>query len=864
MAGSHIDITEQKQAQEALAQGERQLRTVLDALPVGVWFTDPSGKPVLANPAAKQIWSGIKQVRIESAPNTPGWWEAIGPSDELHRWALSHTLTKGIPSLNETLDLECLDGTMKTIRNTTVPVQDEAGVVLGAIVLNEDITPLRRAQEALKLTQFSVDHAVEGFFWIGSDARILNVNDAACRMLEYTRDELMAMTVRDIDPNFSPEVWSAHWGELKQKGSLTFESKHWAKTGHVLEAEVTVNYLQYDGREYSCAIMRNIGERKQAEASLRQSEERYRSLVDNAPIGIFVNDAGRFAYANREMQRILKAPSAEQLLGTPVFDRIAPEFHQMVKDRIRRMMDDGHPVPLVDGQLVRLDGSRVNVAVTAIPTSFDGGPVMQVLVLDITERKQAEAALREHHVLLSAIMDTATDFIYVKDLAGCYLLANPALARFMEKSVEQVLGQDDHALLPPDLAASCMTADQQVITTGATVTQEEYGLVGGTTQAYLTTKAPYRDYEGRIIGVIGVSRDISERKRAEEEIRKSHAFIRQIIDADPNFIFVKDRAGQFTLANKALADAYGTTVEHLLGKTDASFNANQEEVEFFRQKDLEVMDSLQERFIPEEVITDSTGKRRWLQTVKRPILDEQGQAVMVLGAATDITERKRMEEALRQRERDLRAAVEERERISEDLHDGILQSLFAVGLTLEATKSMMSPRNRKASGPPLDQAIDQLNRVMHEIRNFIAGLGSDLLQGKDLTTALQHMLKSLTQNQALRVRLAVEDRAAQAVSAKQALHLFLVIQEAVSNCIRHGQAPEASVSLKMLKQGVRLSIRDNGRGFNPKAAKGTGHGLTNMAARALKIGGRFTVLSKVNEGTRIVLDLPKEVSLAHS
>jgi signal transduction histidine kinase len=249
--------------------------------------------------------------------------------------------------------------------------------------------------------------------------------------------------------------------------------------------------------------------------------------------------------------------------------------------------------------------------------------------------------------------------------------------------------------------------------------------------------------------------------------------------------------------------------------------------------------------------------------VKRPILDEQGQAVMVLGAATDITERKRMEEALRQRERDLRAAVEERERISEDLHDGILQSLFAVGLTLEATKSMMSPRNRKASGPPLDQAIDQLNRVMQEIRNFIAGLGSDLLQGKDLPAALQHMLKSLTQNQAMRVRLAVEDRAAQAVSAKQALHLFLVIQEAVSNCIRHGRAQEAKVSLKMLKQGVRLSIRDNGRGFNPKAAKGTGQGLGNMAARAQKIGGRFTVLSKVNEGTRIVLDLPKEASVVH-
>jgi len=222
----------------------------------------------------------------------------------------------------------------------------------------------------------------------------------------------------------------------------------------------------------------------------------------------------------------------------------------------------------------------------------------------------------------------------------------------------------------------------------------------------------------------------------------------------------------------------------------------------------------------------------------------------------NITDRKRAEEELHQRERDLQMAIEDRERISQDLHDGILQSLFAVGLALESTKLTMSPRSRKTSGAPLDQAIDQLNQVMHEIRNFIAGLGSELLQGQDLPIALQHMLVTLTEHQATRVRLAVEARATKAVSAEQSLHLLLVIQEAVSNCIQHGRAQEARVSLKLLKQGVRLSIRDNGCGFNPKAATGTGHGLANMAARAQKIGGRFTVLSKVNKGTSIVLDLP--------
>jgi PAS domain-containing protein len=216
------DITERKQTEEALIRSEQQLRTVLDALPVGVWFTDQSGRPVLSNPAAKQIWTDIKQVGIKTTDDNSGWWEAVGSSDAFHRWALSQSLTKGIPSLNETLDLECLDGRIKTIRNTTVPVRDPSGDILGAIVLNEDLTALRQMQGALKLTQSSVDHAVEGFLWIDSDARILNVNDATCRMLEYTRDELTTMTVHDIDPNLSRELWPAHWETLKRKGSVTF------------------------------------------------------------------------------------------------------------------------------------------------------------------------------------------------------------------------------------------------------------------------------------------------------------------------------------------------------------------------------------------------------------------------------------------------------------------------------------------------------------------------------------------------------------------------------------------------------------------------------------------------------------------
>jgi PAS domain S-box-containing protein len=904
MAGSHIDITAQKQTQEALAHSERQLRTVLDALPVGVWFTDRAGKPILANPAAKQIWSNIKQIGLQTENPQASWWEAIGPINGPHRWALSHVLMTGVPAQHETFDFECLDGTKKTIRNLTVPVKNEDGVILGAIVLNEDITMLRQAQAALQLTQFTVDHAVEGFLWAGSDARIFHANDSIGRMLEYTCEELTTMTLHDIDPNLTSEVWPAHWEELKEKGSLTFESKYWSRTGRVLDMEVTINYLQYEGKEYNCAIMRDIGERKRAETLLRQSEERYRSLVDNAPIGIFLNEAGRFVYANREMLRILKATSAEQLIGKPILDRIAPEFHAPVKDRFHELTM-GQPVPSLDEKFVRLDGSQVDVAVSAIPTSLGGNPVIQVLALDITERKQSaerevahmsqlkklyelsmmlsgdSGVVLEHAVriigelfkvqvvCLSEIVGQELYFksVYINgqtftDAGHCSLAITPCA------TVEQTKDFRIFDRVMERFPEASFLRDHQAVSYCGFPALDSVGRVVAVT--CLLDNKPHefskeeqdllRIFGQRIASEIERSRHTAEQKRAEKELRKSHAFIRQIIDTDPNFIFAKDREGRFTLVNKAVADAYGTTVESLIGKTDADFNPNQEEVAFFRQKDLAVLNTLQELFLAEEVITDFGGRTRWLQTVKRPILDDEGRATMVLGASTDITERKRMEETLRQRERALRAAIEERERISQDLHDGILQSLFAVGLALESAKLTMPPRNLKVPRASLNQAIDQLNDVMREIRNFIAGMGSDLLQGKDLPTALKQMLASLTEHQATRVRLAVEDRAAKALSTEQSLHLIRVIQEAVSNCIKHGHAQEARVSLKMLKRGVRLSVRDNGRGFNHDATKKTGRGLANMAARARKMGGRFTILSKVNEGTNIVLDLPKEAA----
>lgn len=152
----------------------------------------------------------------------------------------------------------------------------------------------------------------------------------------------------------------------------------------------------------------------------------------------------------------------------------------------------------------------------------------------------------------------------------------------------------------------------------------------------------------RIVGEMFVN--ALERKRGEIQLMEQQQFFRKVIDLNPNFIFAKDRDCKFTLVNQAVADAYGTTVDALVGKSDADFNSDKQQVEWFRQADLEVMNSNTSVFIPEEPITDATGKMRWLQTVKIPIQGADGAVTHMLGVATDVTERKRYEEEQRRLE----------------------------------------------------------------------------------------------------------------------------------------------------------------------------------------------------------------------
>lgn len=236
---------------------------------------------------------------------------------------------------------------------------------------------------------------------------------------------------------------------------------------------------------------------------------------------------------------------------------------------------------------------------------------------------------------------------------------------------------------------------------------------------------------------------------------------------------------------------------------------------------------------------------------------EQGQAVMNPdssvaareGFIMDITARKKVEEAARR-------SYEERERISHDLHDGILQSLYAVGLGLEATKRDVEPASR-AVLHRLDSAILQLNALLLEVRGFIVRMTTPGGATLDLDQAIHSLTEAFAAAGTGDITVQLDPCVAASFPAEQGAHVMNIVKEALSNSVRHARAAHRSVTLGRFRGEIRLEIRDDGTGFHVNRRRGaSGMGLTTMLVRAKKLGGRLSIISRPGKGTRVVLSLP--------
>lgn len=205
------------------------------------------------------------------------------------------------------------------------------------------------------------------------------------------------------------------------------------------------------------------------------------------------------------------------------------------------------------------------------------------------------------------------------------------------------------------------------------------------------------------------------------------------------------------------------------------------------------------------------------------------------------------------------AVLDERLRIGRDLHDGIIQGMYAVALSLEDVPDLMSEDPPEAAAR-VDRAIDRLTGTIGEIRTFIMGLGADATQiaiGSRLAGLADELLLSSGARMALDLDLADVGEVDERLSPEAANQLLQIAREALSNAIRHSGAPRARLSLRAQDDEAVLSVEDNGRGFDATGPRGAGHfGLANLRDRATAVGGRLEISSRVGAGTRIIVRLP--------
>ncbi|MGD1045430.1 MAG: two-component regulator propeller domain-containing protein [Bacteroidota bacterium] len=286
----------------------------------------------------------------------------------------------------------------------------------------------------------------------------------------------------------------------------------------------------------------------------------------------------------------------------------------------------------------------------------------QMQARDLAAQRQMEAALTKERNLLRIVIDNIPDGIYTKDLECRKTLTNRADVYNMgRKSEAEVLGKDDYELFPRELAEGFVADDRSVIQSGqAVINREEYVIDGkGQKHFLLTTKLPFRDEQNQIIGLIGIGRDVTEQRQAQEALQQERKLLRTLIDNLPDLVYVKDTEGRKTISN--LADIR-TLRQHseadVLGKTDFDFYSKKV-AEAFYNDDRLVIQTGQPVLNREEYFFDENGRKRWLHTSKLPLRDETGRIIGLVGVGHDITSRKEFEEALHESEERFRVIAEQ-------------------------------------------------------------------------------------------------------------------------------------------------------------------------------------------------------------
>ena len=513
------DVTERKRAKEELDRSRHMLQSILDGIPQRIFWKDQNTNYLGCNRAFATD-AGLKDSS-----------EIVGKSDLELAWRETAeiystddrlVMERGTPKLNFEEPQNRSDGSQIWLRTSKLPLRDGQGQIIGVLGTYDDITDRKRAEDVQRKYASLVEASDDFIVMASLEGRVLSLNEAGCRLVGLDNSQqavgmhISAFHPESAWPMLAPGACASALEGRPWQGET--QLRH-LKTGASIDVLVNAFFIpKQDSDEPACmaAVMRNITDRK-------RTEESFRVLFAHNPLPMWVYDCRtlRFLEVNDAAMRHYGYARDEFLDMRitdirPIDDLPRLEEHLAAE---RPMLEESEP------WRHRLkDGRIIDVQIVSHLMEWDRRRAALVVVQDVTERKRAEQELAYERNLFQALMDCIPDTIYFQDTACRFIRINKAQARMLEiTDPKEAIGKTDFDFFPAEVAQEFYVAEQKLLQSGEPIidAQQRITKPNGQVQWFSATEVPFRDAEGKIAGYVGVSRDITDRKRTEVELEQA-------------------------------------------------------------------------------------------------------------------------------------------------------------------------------------------------------------------------------------------------------------------------------------------------------------------------------------------------------
>jgi PAS domain S-box-containing protein len=620
-----------------------------------------------------------------------------------------------------------------------------------------------------------------------------------------------------------------------------------------------------DSRDVRLQIAIDITERKQAEKALKESEEKYRSLFDTAPIGIGLTTSdGRILDFNENFSKIT-GYSPEELCNVHVNNMYKnPEERK----KILELLQKNGLVRNYEVELRRKDNSTYYSNLNITPITMGNNNVLVTVCEDITERKRAEEALHDSRHMLQTVLDSIPAAVFWKDLDSIYLGGNQ---NFLEaaglNSSEEVVGKSDYELpWDKEQADSFLEDDRGVMESGIPKYNiiEDFHIADGTHEWVKTNKVPLLNMEGITVGVLGTYEIITERKQAEEALKESEKKYRFLFDnmlsafSYHKILFDQENnpvSSVILEVNDAWGKITGLKREEVLGKSVTDLFS-----EIF-DRDYDWYGIVRKVVLKGEKIKfDHYMKSRDQWFSYSYYSPKKGYLAVVF---EDITERKKVQRELERSQEQLRNLTaylrevreEERTRISREIHDELGQLLTALSIDVSLLGAKFN-KDQDSLKEDVKLILNSIVTAVETVQRIARDLRPGLLDELGLVAAIEWETEKFGERIGIecKVHLDIED---DDLDRNLSTNVFRIFQEALTNVARHAGASELKIGLQEVKNELILRVVDNGRGIpEEKISDPHSFGLMGVQERARFLGGRVDISGIRNKGTSVILSIP--------